>query len=116
MEMGLVSSTCVLSTCQDALTYLATEISDLQRGAKLTPTHIFKQVVIIIGLVIAAALTAGCKFNMFSCINRFKIWDMTLHMLYRPGVKCQRIIFIQIILGVSDWLKAPEKFFITGLR
>ena len=30
-------------------------------------------------------------------------------MLYRPGVRCQRIIFIQIILGVSDWLKAPGK-------
>ena len=113
--MGLVNSTCVLDTCQDVLMYLETEISDLQRGAKLTPALILKQVVIIIGLVIAAALTAGCKFNMFSCINRFKIWDITLHMLCRPGVRCQRIIFIQIILGVSDWLKAPGKFFITGL-
>ena len=114
--MGLVNFTCVLGTCQDALTYLEAEISDLLRGVKLTPAHILKQVVIIIGLVIAAALTAGCKFNMFSCINRFKIWDMTLHMLYKPGVRCQRIIFIQIILDVSDWLKAPGKFFITGLR
>ena len=66
--MGLVSSTCVLGTCQDALKHLETEISDLQRGTKLTPTHILKQVIIIMGLVIAAVLTVGCKFIMFSCI------------------------------------------------
>ena len=73
--MGLVSSTCVLGTCQDALKHLETEISDLQRGTKLAPTHILKQVIIIMGLVIAAVLTVGCKFNMFSCIW-FKTWDI----------------------------------------
>ena len=73
--MGLVSSTCVLGTCQDALKHVETEISDLQRGTKLTPTHILKQVIIITGLVIAAVLTVGCKYNMFSCIW-FKTWDI----------------------------------------
>ena len=73
--MGLVSSTCVLGTCQDALKHLETEISDLQRGTKLTPTHILKQVIIIMGLVIAAVLTVGCKFIMFSCIWS-KTWDI----------------------------------------
>lgn len=72
--MGLVNSTCVLGTCQDALMYLEAEISDLQRGTKLTPAHILKQVIIIVGLFIAAVLTVGCKFNMFSCIW-FKTWD-----------------------------------------
>ena len=73
--MGLVSSTCVLGTCQDALKHVETEISDLQRETKLTPTHILKQVIIITGLVIAAVLTVGCKYNMFSCIW-FKTWDI----------------------------------------
>ena len=73
--MGLVNSTCVLSTCQDALMFLETEISDLQGGTKLTPTHILKQVIIIVGLVIAAVLTVGCKFIMFCCIW-FKTWDI----------------------------------------
>ena len=65
--MGLINSTCVLGTCQDALMYLEADISDLQGGAKRTPTHILKQVVIIISLLIAAALTVGCKFNLFPC-------------------------------------------------
>ena len=65
--MGLINSTCVLGTCQDALMYLEADISDLQGGAKRTPTHILKQVVIIISLLIAAALPAGCKFNLFPC-------------------------------------------------
>ena len=73
--MGLVSSTCVLGTCQDALKHLETEISDLQRGTKLTPTHILKQVIIFMGLVIAAVLTVGSKFIMFSCIW-FKTWEI----------------------------------------
>ena len=73
--MGLVNSTCVLGTCQDALKYLKTEISDLQRGTKLTPTHIIKHVIIFMGLVIAAVLTVGSKFIMFSCIW-FKTWDI----------------------------------------
>ena len=76
LETGVVNSTCVLGTCQDALMYSETEISDLQGGAKLTPTHILKQVVVIICLVIAAALTAGFKFKMFS--NGLNISDMTL--------------------------------------
>ena len=80
MEMGLVNSTCVLGTCQDALKYLEAEISDLQRGAKLTPTHILKQVVISTGLLIVAALTVGCKFNMF---NKSTTIFHGLH-LYRP--------------------------------
>ena len=65
--MGLINSTCVLGTCQDALMYLEADISDLQDGAKRTPTHILKQVVIIISLLIAAALPVGCKFNLFPC-------------------------------------------------
>lgn len=75
--MGIVNSTCVLGTCQDVLKYLETEISDLQHGTKLTPTHILKQVIIIMGLVIAAVLTVGSKFIMFSCIILwFKTWDI----------------------------------------
>ena len=65
--MGLINCTCVLSTCQDALMYLRADISDLQDGVKRTPTHILKQVVIIISLLIAAALPVGCKFNLFPC-------------------------------------------------
>lgn len=64
LEMGLVISTCVLGTCQDALKHLETEISDLQRGTKLTPTHILKQVIIIMGLVIAAVLTVGSHLRI----------------------------------------------------
>ena len=47
--------------------YLEADISDLQDGAKRTPTHILKQVVIIVSLLIAAASTVGCKFNLFPC-------------------------------------------------
>ena len=65
--MGLINCTSVLGTCQDALMYLEADISDLQDGAKRTPTHILKQVVIIVSLLFAAALTVGCKFNLFPC-------------------------------------------------
>ena len=65
--MGLINCTCVLGTCQDALMYLESDISDLQDGVKRTSTHILKQVVIIICLLIAADLTVGCKFNLFPC-------------------------------------------------
>lgn len=65
--MGLINCTCVLGKCQDALMYLEADISDLQGGAKRTPTHILKQVVIIISLLIAAALPVGCKLNLFPC-------------------------------------------------
>ncbi|XP_073233431.1 uncharacterized protein [Porites lutea] len=68
IEMGLINSTCVLGTCQDALMYLEADISDLQDGAKRTPTHILKQVVIIISLLIAAALTVGSHWTVCSMI------------------------------------------------
>ena len=65
--MGLINCTCVLGKCQDALMYLRADIADLQDVAKRTPTHILKQVVIIVSLLFAAALTVGCKFNLFPC-------------------------------------------------
>ena len=65
--MGLIDCTSVLGTCDDVLLCLKADISDLQGGAKRTPTYILKQVVIIVSLLIAAALTASCKFNFFPC-------------------------------------------------